>query len=345
MNNVTILAIDLAKDVLQVCKVTSKNKISYNKSITRKALKELLNNEKNCLVAMEACASSQYWSRLALKLGLSVKTMHARHVKPFRTTQKTDRNDALAIAVAATQLTIKSTRILTIEEQGLQSLGRIRDLQKSQCIAISNQIRSLLSEFGITIAKGDKALREAIPYIIEDAENELPHQLRVALFSHWENYQNQVERLNDITKQLEAEVHKNTHCKKLIKIEVLVPLFAFFLLTALGDGSSFKNGRAASACLGVTPVQHSSGGKENIGSIAKKSSGLRLRSILFNGAMSAVSSLSKRVAKTVKEKWLQALIERRGKKVAAIALINKNVRTAYAMLQTDTEYKPQLLEA
>jgi hypothetical protein len=61
--------------------------------------------------------------------------------------------------------------------------------------------------------------------------------------------------------------------------------------------------------------------------------------------MSAVSSLSKRVAKTVKEKWLQALIERRGKKVAAIALINKNVRTAYAMLQTDTEYKPQLLEA
>jgi transposase len=112
MNNVTILAIDLAKDVLQVCKVTSKNKISYNKSITRKALKELLNNEKNCLVAMEACASSQYWSRLALKLGLSVKTMHARHVKPFRTTQKTDRNDALAIAVAATQLTIKSTRIL-----------------------------------------------------------------------------------------------------------------------------------------------------------------------------------------------------------------------------------------
>ncbi|OCH33377.1 IS110 family transposase [Aliivibrio fischeri] len=345
MSNPTIIAIDLAKDVLQVCKVTSKNKISYNKTVSRKALKELLSREKDCLVAMEACASSQYWSRFALKLGLSVKAMHARHVKPFRTKQKTDRNDALAIAVAATQLTIKPTRILTIDEQGLQSLERIRDLQKSQCIAISNQIRSLLGEFGITIAKGDKALREAMPYIFEDAENELPHSLRAVLFSQWENYRHQVEHLDSITEQLEVEVQKNHQCQKFMKLEGVGPLGAIGLVIALGDGKAFTNGRAASACIGVTPVQHSSGGKENIGSIAKKSSGQRLRSVLFNGAMSVVSFLSKRAARTVKEQWLKALIERRGKKVAAVALINKNIRTAYAILINGTQYKPQLLEA
>ncbi|SFP30191.1 transposase, partial [Enterovibrio norvegicus] len=103
------------------------------------------------------------------------------------------------------------------------------------------------------------------------------------------------------------------------------------------------NGREASANIGLTPKQHSSGGKERIGHISKRNADKRLRSILFQGALSVISSVIKRPARTTKEQWLKALIERRGKKVAAIALANKTVRTAYALLKSNSEYQPQLL--
>jgi transposase len=339
MRNSNILAIDLAKNVFQVCKTTLQGKTIYNRKVSRVKLKEVLNTEKSSLVAMESCATSHYWARYALELGHSVKVIDARTVKGFLIKQKTDANDAFAIAIAATQGHIKSNKIFSAQEQSLQSLERARHLAMAQRTAQSNQIRALLAEFGFTIPKGLSALRKGLPSILEHTEADIPTPLKETLYLLWEQWLTQLNLVDELSKLLDKAVKSNSICKRLMKLEGVGPISALGLALRLGKTDIFKDGRGASASIGLTPKQHSSGGKERIGHISKVSADKRLRSILFEGAQSVIKYVSKRPAKTQKEAWLQALVLRRGAKIAAIALANKTVRTAYAILRDDSEYQ------
>lgn len=343
MKDTNILAIDLAKNVFQVCKRDPKGKVIFNRELSRAKLKELLAKQPRSVVAMEACGSAQYWARFALDHGHEVKIISARSVKPFQTKQKTDRNDALAIAIAASQEHIHGARIQSTEEQALQSLERARHLAQTHQIAQSNQIRGLLAEFGIIVPPSLSQLRKHIPFILEDAENGLPSAFRETLNYLWQHLLLQIEHIDTLEQQLEKAVKHDTTCQKLMKLEGVGPIGALGLAVRLGQGENFTNGREASADIGLTPKQHSSGGKERIGHISKRNADKRLRSTLFQGALSVITQVIKRPARTNKERWLQALVERRGKKIAAVALANKTVRTAYAILKNDTEYQPVLL--
>jgi transposase len=345
MANFNVLAIDLAKNVFQVCKTNSKGKVIYNKAVTRAQLKRLLIQESVCLVAMEACGGTHYWARYAIEQGHQVKSMSARRVKAFRQGQKTDANDALAIAIAALQPHVKSTRLLNIEDQCQQGLSRIRELLVTQKVATAKQIRDLLLDFGFPIPKGDSALSEALAGILEDAENSLGMDFRMAIESQREHLNHLQLRLAEITARLTSQIKADETCQRLQKLEGVGPVNAIALKLTLGTVEHFKNGREASACIGLTPTQHSSGGKSKIGSISKVSGCKGLRSTLFEGAMAVIRQVDIRAPRTTKELWLKELISRRGKKVAAIALANKNVRTAYAMLKHGTNYEPTILAA
>lgn len=117
------------------------------------------------------------------------------------------------------------------------------------------------------------------------------------------------------------------------------------LYIALGcaDLGSFLKGKDASACIGLPPIQHSSGGKVKLGSIGRHVKSSMLRSQLITGAMAAVTHICRRTAVTSKEFWIQQLVAKRGKKIAAVALANKTMRTAFAMLTQGTEYKAEFL--
>lgn len=345
MNHSTILAIDLAKNVFQICKMDRHGKVIFNKEVSRTKLIQILTKEKEALVAIESCSSANYWARLALSLGHKVKAIAPRKVIAFRQGQKTDANDALAIAIAAQQPNIKPCRILNVEEQCQQSVVLMRDLVVRQKVSTSNQIRSFLLEFGIPIAKGDYALTCAIPLILEDAENGLTPQFRRALSTMYDMFTALIDQIDTLKQSLKEAIQQDKQCQRLENLEGVGPICSVLLKVALGQHDHFANGREAAACFGLTPVQHSSGGKQKIGSIAKRSGNNTLRGALYQGAISVVSKLEKREARTTKEQWLKALTARRGKKVAAIALANKTVRTAFAMLRNDEEYKPQLLTA
>ena len=341
MNQNITIAIDLAKNSFQICKVNKNGKMEYNKAINRRALIELLGKHEAALIAMEACGVAHYWARLAKRHGHQVKIIQARAVKGLQLKQKTDKNDAYAIAIAAQLPHINPCSVMSEEEQGLQSLERVRTLQIEQRTALVNQIRGLLAEFGIVVSKGIHHLTKSLPDILEDGENGLPTNYRQALHAQSTLLTHYTEQIECYDKLIAAHTRNHPTCQKLSKLEGVGPLVALGLMVRLGNAQEFKIGRDASACIGLTPKQHSTGGKERIGHISKNCADRRLRSLLYQGAMSMVHKVTQREPKTQKEKWLKALIERRGKKIAAVALANKTVRTAVALIKNNSEYQPQ----
>jgi transposase len=339
MNKYNVIAIDLAKMIFQVCIMNIEGKILLNKTMKRNNLSEWLACQELSLVAMESCGGSNYWARLAQSLGHQVIVIPPRQVKPFRTGQKTDANDAVAIAVASKAPNIKPARVMTVEQQSLQSVDKMRNIVDKQKLQLSNQIRGLLLEFGLVINKSSSNFRSRIPEILEDAENEIPSPMRQSLFQLWELYirlGEDYETLDSLLKELAIQDHD---CQRLMKLESVGPVNAVKLKIRLGHGEHFKNGREAAACIGTTPKQHSSGGKVIMGSVAKITCDRSLRSTLFLGARSVASKIKKREPETEKERWLKALVERRGVNCAAMALANKTIRTAYAILKNNSNYQ------
>jgi len=235
----------------------------------------------------------------------------------------------------------------TIEQQQLQSMLRLRELAIKQKTALSNQIKALLLEFNLRIPGKGGGVTAKIQAFIEDAENGLSTEFRKALNTASEQFNSLVESIRIYDLGLEKTANEHSDCKRLLKLEGVSTVNAVNLYIALGcaELGSFIKGKDASACIGLTPLQYSSGGKTKIGSIGKYVKNATLRSQLIVGAMAAIGWIVKRKAVTKKELWIQGLVERRGKKCAEVALANKTVRTAFAMLTKGSDYKVECLSA
>jgi transposase len=333
------IGVDLAKNVIQVCVVSVSNKELLNKELTRKKFTEFLVRQKPALVAFEACATAHYWARVALRHGHQIKIIPAQAIVPFRQGHKTDSNDALAVAEAANRPNIKVAPCKGIEQQGMQSVQRSRELLVQERTALSNHLRGLLLEFGVVIPRGFAALTQRIPDILEDGENELPDIYRPTLARLYERFCRLREDIHFLDKQIACLVKQNEPCRHLTEMEGVGPISAILLFATLGTGEAFKNGREFSAYIGLTPKQYSSGGKTNIIGISRHVANRRLRAVLIQGARAYVHKMKE--PQSPKDKWLWSLIQRAGYGRAAVALANKNVRTAWALLTRGTVYDKQ----
>ena len=333
------IGVDLAKNVIQVCVVSVSNKELLNKELTRKKFTEFLVKQKPALVAFEACATAHYWARVALRHGHQIIIIPAKAIVPFRQGHKTDSNDALAVAEAANRPNIKVAPCKGIEQQGMQSVQRSRELLVQERTALSNHFRGLLLEFGVVIPRGFAALTQRIPDILEDGENELPDIYRPTLARLYERFCRLREDIHFLDKQIACLVKQNEPCRHLTEMEGVGPISAILLFATLGTGEAFKNGREFSAYIGLTPKQYSSGGKTNIIGISRHVANRRLRAVLIQGARAYVHKMKE--PQSPKDKWLWSLIQRAGYGRAAVALANKNVRTAWALLTRGTVYDKQ----
>lgn len=336
MAHLNTIGVDLAKNVIQVSVVTALGRELTNKSLTRSKFKEFLVTQKPSLVAFEACASAHYWARMAQGHGHEVRVLPALSVAPFRQGHKTDENDALAVAEAAVRPNLKEAPIKTLEQQGLQAIQRSRELLVQDRTAMSNHIRGLLLEFGIAIPKGFATLHARVPEILEDAENGVPHTFRPALYLMYQRLIRIKTDIDGLTRQIEQLVKANESCRRLLDIEGVGPISAVLLYATLGSGEAFQTGREFSAYIGLTPKQYSSGGKKNLIGISRFVANKRLRAVLIQGARAYIYRVKE--PKSSKDKWLMAMVERSGYGKASVALANKNVRTAWAMLTQGTEY-------
>jgi len=342
----TIAGVDLAKNVIQVCLVNN-NKVISNEELTSQQFMIWLHNSKPITIVFEACSMSNYWKQEALKRGHDARLVSARLVSMIRQNQKTDRNDALAVAQASQLTDVNFINGKTFKQQEMQSIMRMRELSVKHRVAVQRQISALLLEFNIRISPKAGGLSGVVESVLEDAENEFTTAFRLALDATWRCYLVHVENIKAYEKALELAVKDHPQCQKLFALEGVGLINAVNLYITIGchDSGVFKSGRDVAACIGLTPVQHSSGGKTKIGSISKRVRNGSLRSCLVNGSMSMVKQVDKREPRTEKERWLKQLIDRKGKLCAAVALANKTVRTAFAMLTQDTAYKTQPLVA
>jgi transposase len=336
MKRSNVIGVDLAKNVIQVSVVTPAGKEQLNKAFTRKQFAEWLATQNPGLVAFEACATAHYWSRMAESHGHNAKIIPAKAVAPFRQGHKTDSNDALAVAEAASRPNIKQAPMKTIEQQGLQAIQRSRELLIQDRTALSNHVRGLLMEFGIVIACGFASLHRRIPEILEDGENGLPDLYRPALSLLYGRLIVLKADIDVLNKQITALVKQNVACDRLTKLEGVGPIGSVLLYATLGTGEAFANGRQFSAYLGLTPKQYSSGGKTTLIGISRNVANKRLRAVLIQGARAYIHRLKE--PKTAKQRWLWDLIQRAGYGRAAVALANKNARTAWALLTQGKDY-------
>jgi transposase len=316
----TTVGVDLAKNVIQVSVVSGRGKELCNRSLTRQKFAEFLCKQKPSLVAFESCATSHYWARAAQRHGHEARIIPAKAVAPFRQGHKTDSNDALAVAEAARRPKIKEAPMKTVEQQGLQAIHRSRELLIQESTALSNHVRSLLMEFGIVIKTGFASLMKAVPEILEDGDNELPDLYRPTLHRMYTRLLELREDIEAMTGEVERLAKGHPICSKLMALEGIGPIGALLLYATMGSGAAF-----------------SSGGKATIVGLSKKIGNRQLRSVLILGARAYVYKL--REPKSSKDRWLKAMIDRNGECRAAIALANKNVRTAWAMVTQGTEYQ------
>lgn len=337
MTKHTAIGIDLAKRVFQVCILDTRNRrVRVNKELKRQQLLDFMRHQPTCRVFMEACGGSHYWARQLRALGHDVQMIAPQFVTPFRKGHKTDANDALAIAEAGLRPDMRFVPLKVLEQQDIQSLHRVRERVIKMRTQLINQTHGLLQEYGIISGRGQKALRCCLWRALEDAENELSPLLRELLsaqVTELDQLNGRIERLDQQIQQLSRTVPA---CRELLAIEGVGPIIATQLYGALGDGQAFSKGRQASAYLGLTPRQYSSGGTVTLTGIGRTGQ-TQLKAALIRGAHAVIKTLGDK--QDSKSRWLRALVKRSGINKAAVALANKTVRTAWAVLHSGESYR------
>lgn len=333
---ITTIGIDLAKEVFQIHGVDMYGKAVLRKRLRRSEMVRFFVNLEPCLIGMEACGSSHYWARKLCEFGHTVKLMSPQFVKPYVKTNKHDMADAEAICEAVSRPNMRFVPIKNVEQQAILSVHRARQGFVKARTAQANQIRGLLSEFGIVIPQGIRSIHKRIPDILGDAENGLPGSLRPLL----EKLNDHLKELNRQVEELELQIklwHKeNEASQRLEAIPGIGPITASAIVATVGDATEFKNGKQLSAWFGLVPKQRSSGGKQTLLGISKRGD-TYLRTLLIHGARAVVRFAEN---KAESESWLRKLIIRRNKNIAAVALANKNARIIWALLARDTKFHP-----
>lgn len=339
--NIIRVGVDLAKNVFQVHGVDRNEKPVWKRKLKREEwLKVLLEKiTPGCEVGMEACGGAHHWARQLEAKGYVVKLIAPQFVKPYVKSNKNDANDAEAICEAMSRPGMRFVAVKTIEQQDTQAVHRIRTGLLEQRTAKVNQIRGLVSEYGLVAPKQISHLRAVIPLWLEDAENGLTSQFRKLLNGVWADLLLLDQRLKELDQEIEFIAAADPVARRLQQLRGVGPMIATALLATVGDASQFKNGRQMAASLGLTPRQNSSGGKEKLLGITKRGDS-HVRCLLIHGARSMINASKGKEDRL--SQWVMRIATTRHPNIAAVAMANKTVRIAWAMIRSGADYQPQL---
>ena len=336
MQAITTIGLDIAKSVFQVHGIDAEGNVIIRRQLKRRYVLAFFEKLPPCLVGIEACASSHHWSRQLKALGHTVRLMPPAYVKPYVKRQKNDAADAEAICEAVTRANMRFVETKTPEQQSCLMLHRTRHLFIRQQTSVINAIRAHLAEFGIVAPVGRKGVEELLAVVTNTSDERVPEVARACLAALGAQLRRLKEQILEFDRRIMAWHRSNEMSRRLDEIPGVGPALATALVASVADPKAFRSGRNFSSWLGLVPKQHSSGGKDKLGSISKQGDRY-LRSLFTAGALAVIRYA--KIHGTQHRPWLTALLARRPTKVAAIALANKIARMAWAMMAKGERYK------
>jgi transposase len=348
MGKTTIIGVDLAKSSFQIHEASVTGKVLGVKKLPRSKFPNYLAKLPKATIYMEACGSANFWARKAQSFGHEVRLIAPQYVKPFVKRHKTDAADAAAIVEAGTRAHMNFVPVKTVAQQDVQTILRIRQRHVETKTQIMNQVRGLLGEYGIAILKGHSPLKEAIAsHLAEDSGIDAPHDLSEIMREELRRFQEELstvdQRIKDYDKKIERLTAEDDRSKRIMSLPGIGPVTAAAIVSSIGNANDFQNARQLAAWVGLTPRQHSTGGKQRILGISKAGN-RSLRTLLIHGGRAVLMNAGKK--KDSRSKWAVELKARVGMNKAAVAMAHKNIRTVYALLKHGGEYdenfKPNL---
>jgi transposase len=330
------IGLDLAKYAFEIHGVDARGKTVVRKTLRRHAVSAFFANLPPCLVGMEASSGAHFWAKAISDLGHDVRLISPQFVTPYVKSNKNDRNDAEAICEAVGRPNMRFVPVKSAEQLAVQAVHRIRSRVVADRVRLVNQVRGLLGEHGIVVAKDIGNLRRALARILGDNEDCALHPLIRALMGELREELIELDaRIAGYDRKIREIYRNNEICQRLGKVEGIGPVTATALIAAVGDRSSFKNGRQFAAWLGLVPKQRSSGGRARLFGISKRGDRY-LRTLLIHGARAVLGRV--REKQDPRSLWLGRMRQRRHPNIVAVALANKNARIAWSLLTSDSVY-------
>lgn len=328
---ITTIGVDLGKGVVHAVAVDASGGEVWRRRYPRRRVLAGLAQVPGALVAMECGSGAQYFGRELAALGHEVRLIPPQHVKPYRSGNKHDFNDARAIAEAASRRSTRTVAVKTVAQQELLALHRVRQGYVRTRTATINQWRGLVAEYGEVMPKGVKSFQRQAPAVLERLREVVGPVLQEWLQRQLDWLKAIEAQVRDLERTLKQHAQADSRaCLLMRELAGIGPLTATAIAAQVGDGSAFGRGRDMAAWVGVVPGQHSTGGRTQLLGISKRGDSY-LRTLLIHGGRAVVRCAARK--RDPFSRWVNALRVRRGVNVAAVAVANKNVRMAHALLR------------
>lgn len=333
---VTTIGLDLAKNIFQVHGVREDGSVAFNKPVRRAQLLKFFEKQPACLVGMEACGSSHYWGRELSKLGHEVRLMAPIYVKPYVKRGKSDAADAEAICEAVTRPTMRFVPIKSVEQQGVLTQHRVRELLIRQRTQLSNTIRALVGEFGYIVRKGVNYIRDFASEMQAGGVDHIPSMARNAITALCRQLLDISGKIKTVENEIVRVARKDERTKLLQTIPGIGPINASAIVATIGSGEQFNTGRDFAAWIGLTPINKSSGGKERLGRISRMGNQYlrKLLVIAMTSRVRAAISHPERV-----DPWTASILAKKPTRLATVAMANKTARIIWAVLSRSEPFK------
>lgn len=330
-----VLAIDIAKNVFQIAAFDSNDRLLFNHSYRREKFKAFMAKQPAMQIVMEACYSSHYWGGRFEAAGHTVRLIPAQYVKPFVIGNKSDKNDAQAIFHASQREQVRAVPVKTREQLDIQCVHRMRSQQVKSRTALSNQVRGLLSNYGLTRPTGAAGFKQLLADACDPASGLSP-LLREQLHLQRDMYVMLTKHIDQLNRTIAKISRADMRCQQLMSIPGIGCLNATAIVSAVNRGERFANAREFAVWLGLAPRSASSGDRHQRLGISKRGDRY-LRTQLVHGARSVARCCRTRDSRL--HRWVRELIDRRGMHRAVVALAAKLARLCWTLLNTQRMYQ------